>query len=402
MRINSITEQRRLGHTSKSPRWCIAFKYPAERKETTLLGVNFQVGKTGRITPRATMEPVLLAGTTVTHATLHNMGEIRRKDLRIGDTVIVEKAGEIIPQVIAPVLKDRKKGTRKIKAPAECPACGGPIEIEFPKPARKGDPPSEVESGRRCINPECPAQIRENLIWFAGRRQMDIAMLGEKSVDLIRESPLIPLERFADIFRLHEYRDQLVQLPGFGEKKADSLLAGIESSKGRGLARVLASLDIRHIGQANARAIAMRYDSIDDLEIASTKDLKTIDGFGDVLVKVLHDYLRSDAGRSTFESLARLGVDLTSKEASAPTAGENNFAGKAIVLTGTLEHFKREDLKAILQGLGAKVTGSVSVKTDLLIAGESAGSKLTKAESLGVEIWDESALLDALPKDSRP
>ncbi len=402
VRINSIPEQRRLGHTSKSPRWCIAFKYPAERKETKLLGVNFQVGKTGRITPRATMEPVLLAGTTVTHATLHNMGEIRRKDLRLGDTVIVEKAGEIIPQVIAPVLKDRKKGSKKIKAPTECPACGGPIEIE-PESLESDEIHDSIEeTGRRCINPECPAQIREKLIWFAGRKQMDIDGLGEKTIDVIRDGSDIPLERFADVFRLSEHRETLVTLDRMGEKKADNLLAGIEASKGRGLSRLLGSLGIRHIGSANARLLAMRYDGIEALSAATMEDLESIEGFGPVRARVLHDYLCSDAGRSTFESLAKLGVDLTSKEASAPTAGENEFAGKSIVLTGTLEHFKREDLKMILQGLGAKVTGSVSAKTDLLIAGESAGSKLTKAESLGVEIWDESALISALPKDSRP
>jgi len=402
IRINALAEQRRLGHTSKSPRWCIAFKYPAQRKQTTLLRVNFQVGKTGRITPRATMEPVLLAGTTVTHATLHNMGEIRRKDLRLGDTVVVEKAGEIIPQVIEPVPEQRKKGARKIKAPAACPACGGPIEIEPESLETRGETESTEETGRRCINPECPAQIREKLIWFAGRRQMDIDGLGEKTIDLIRDESDIPLSRFADVFLLREHRDELLTLERMAEKKVDNLLAAIEGAKGRGLARVLASLGIRHIGSANARLLAQRYEDIGALLPASLEDLETIEGFGPVRARVLRDYLHSDAGRSTFDSLAGLGVDLRSKEAATPVDADSPFAGKRIVLTGTLERFKREDLKAILQDLGSRVSGSVLAKTDLLIAGASAGSKLAKAENLGVDIWDESALIEALPPGDRP
>jgi len=348
------------------------------------------------------MEPVLLAGTTVTHATLHNMGEIRRKDLRLGDTVIVEKAGEIIPQVIEPVLSERARGARKIKAPSECPACGGPIEIEPERLEAEGVTDSTEETGRRCINPECPAQIREKLIWFSGRRQLDIDGLGEKTIDVIRGESDIPLERFADVFLLHEHRETLTGLDRMGEKKVDNLLAGIEAAKGRGLARVLASLGIRHIGAANARLLAVRFEDIDALSGASIEDLESVEGFGPVRAKVLHDYLRSDAGQSTFDSLAELGVDLTSHEAKSTASADSPFAGKAVVLTGTLEHFKREDLKEILQGLGAKVTGSVSKKTDLLIAGESAGSKLTKAQGLGVEVWDEARLIESLPADTRP
>ncbi len=349
------------------------------------------------------MEPVLLAGTTVTHATLHNMGEIRRKDLRVGDTVIVEKAGEIIPQVIEPVLSERARGARKIKAPGKCPACGGPIEIEPEHLESEGITDSTEETGRRCINPECPAQIREKLIWFAGRRQLDIDGLGEKTIDVIRGESDIPLERFADVFRLHEHREALLELDRMGEKKVDNLLAGIEAAKARGLSRVLASLGIRHIGAANARLLAMRFEDIGALAKASIEDLEAVDGFGPVRAKVLHDYLRSDAGRATFESLAALGVDLTSHEArNSAAAIDSPFADKAIVLTGTLEHFKREDLKAVLQDLGAKVTGSVSKKTDLLIAGDAAGSKLTKANDLGVEVWDEARLIETLPEAHRP
>jgi DNA ligase (NAD+) len=397
IRVDRLADQRRLGSTSKSPRWCIAFKYPAERKPTRLLSVEFQVGKTGRITPRATMEPVLLAGTTVTHATLHNMGEIRRKDLRLGDTVIVEKAGEIIPQVIEPVLEKRGRGAKRITAPGACPACGGPIEIEPEWLESEGLTDSTEETGRRCINPECPAQIREKLVWFAQRRQMDIDGLGEKTIDLIRDESAIPLERFADVFRLHEHRDALLELDRMGEKKADNLLAGIEAAKGRGLSRTLASLGIRHIGAANARLLAMRFKDLDSLCAASIEDLETIEGFGPVRARVLHDYLRSEAGRSTFASLAAQGVDLRSSEAGGGAPRDSPFAGKSVALTGTLVRFKREDLKAILQDLGARVTGTVSAKTDLLIAGEEAGSKLARAADLGVEVWDEQTLLRALP-----
>jgi len=405
VRVDRFDLQERLGATSKSPRWCVAYKYPAERKTTKLEKVDFQVGKTGKITPRAVMAPVLLAGTTVKHATLHNFGEIRRKDIRIGDIVVVEKAGEIIPQVIEPVLDERPKGAKRIHAPEECPVCGGPVEIEPPELEEKGERESAEETARRCVNPECPAQIREKLIWFAGRGQMDIDGLGEKTVDQIRAESSIPLESFSDVFRLKDHKDDLLELDRMGEKKIENLIEGVERAKGRGLARVLGAMGIRHVGAANARLLAKRFKDANELLEASFEDLEEIEGFGPVRARVLHDYLQSKVGKHTLKSLKHEGVDLSSREYHAAKESadkETPFTGKTIVLTGSLESFTRDDLKDLLTRLGAKVTGSVSKNTDLVIAGEEAGSKLDKADSLGVEVWDEKKLLKALPESDRP
>ncbi|MEC9373927.1 MAG: NAD-dependent DNA ligase LigA, partial [Planctomycetota bacterium] len=421
VRVDRFDQQRKLGATVKSPRWCIAYKYPAERKTTKLLSVDFQVGKTGKITPRAVMSPVILAGTKVEHATLHNFGEIRRKDIRIGDVVVVEKAGEIIPQVIEPVFDERTKGSRKIKAPRECPECGGPVELEPPELEEAQDFESELETARRCVNPECPAQVREKLIWFAGRGQMDIDGLGEKTVDQIREESDVPLNHFADVFRLKQHRDELLALDRMGETKLQNLLDGIEAAKGRGLARVLASLGIRHVGTATARALAKMFPDIDALMEAEEPQLrpKTLKkdeaeayglpkdskdrpstNLGRDTAPVFHAYLRSKVGRATFEALRKEGVDLASHEfhaaSKAPT--DSPFSGKTIVLTGGLENFSRQELSDLLSSLGAQVTGSVSKRTDLVIAGESPGSKYDKAVELGIEIWDEGELLRRLPK----
>lgn len=425
VRVDSFDLQSRLGSTAKSPRWCIAYKYPAERTTTELREVVMQVGKTGKITPRANMAPVLLAGTTVQHATLHNFGEVRRKDIRIGDTVVVEKAGEIIPQVIEPVLEKRPKNARKIKAPKECPVCEGPVELEPPELEEAGDFDSERETARRCVNPECPAQIREKLIWFAGRNQMDIDGLGEKTIDQIREESDIPLKQFADVFKLKDHRDELLELDRMGEKKVDNLLEGVEKAKGRGLARVLGSLGVRHLGASTAKALARLFPNIDALLDAPEPALrpKTLSkdeaaeygydpdpkkrpttNLGKDTAPVVHAYLQSKVARRLFRDLAEIGVDLSSREhASAgeqPAESETPFAGKTIVLTGSLESWTRPELTEILESLGAKVTGSVSKNTDLLIAGESPGSKHDKAESLGVEIWDEARLRSALPEGS--
>jgi DNA ligase (NAD+) len=411
VRVDSFAQQAELGVTSKSPRWCIAYKYPAERKETVLLSVGPQVGKTGRITPRATLKPVLLAGTTVQHATLHNYGLIAEKDLRAGDTVIVEKAGEIIPQVIEVVdpQSPERKRRAKVIPPDKCPACEGPTEVEPDESARG----TKQETGRRCINPECPAQVREKLIWFTGRKQMDIDGLGEKTIDLIRgtgnihhggtekdrgKGEGIPLDHFADIFRLSRYRDSLVELERMGEKKVDNLIAGIEAARSRPMARVLASLGIRHLGASNGKLLAKRFRTLEDLIAASAKEIEAIEGFGPIRAEVVYRYLHSAAGKKTFADLRKVGLAFDNPDfvdgANAPTPGV--FAGKTIVLTGALESFEREELKEKLESLGAKVTGSVSKKTDLVIAGTDAGSKLEKATELGIEVWDEKRLLEEL------
>jgi len=452
LRVDSFAQQEQLGFTSKVPRAFIAYKFPAERKTTVLLKVDAQVGKTGKITPRAVMDPVLLAGTVVRHATLHNYGRVRdastdpddpnapRTDIRIGDTVYVEKAGEVIPYVAGVAIDKRSKDSKRIEPPSRCPECKGPVEVEPPEAA--ADP--ALETARRCVNPECPAQVREKLIWFAGRRQMDIEGLGEKTVDQIACAGTIPLSTFSDIFHLHEHRKALVNLDRMGEKKVDNLLAGIEAAKSRGLARVLAGMGMRHVGDSTAKALARQFADIDALLAAEEWQLRPKDaagnkaereryglsgdpkelpetGLGKLTAPVVHEYMHSEVASRTFEALRNAGVDLNSHEfalaqarASATTKGEkgaggegggggwvgrdNPFADKIIVITGTLENFEREELKARLERLGAKVSGSVSKNTSFVIAGESAGSKLDKARELGTEVWDEARLVQALEK----
>lgn len=426
VRINDYALQDQLGTTSKSPRWAIAYKYPAERKTTKLIRVDHQVGKTGKITPRAVMEPVILAGTTVQHATLHNYGRVRdmatetegkNTHLCIGDTIQVEKAGEIIPYVPGVVLAKRPKGASKVKAPDQCPVCKGPVETEPPESHAS----PALETIRRCVNPECPAQIREKLIWFAGRKQMDIDGLGEKTIDLIREDPDIPLETFADIFHLHQYREQLINLDRMGERSADKLIEGIQAAKSRGLSRVLAGMGIHHLGDSTAKALARLFPDIHALLEADEPQLRpktlskdqaealglpqdpkdrTSTNLGNDTAPVVYEYLHSTAARETLNDFEKQGVDLTSREYKAPGQAVTSnpvFSGKKIVITGTLENHDRTTLTNLLESLGAKVSGSVSKNTDLVIAGEKAGSKYTKAQSLNIEIWNESQLIKNLP-----
>ncbi len=417
VRVDNYAQQEQLGFTSKSPRWCIAYKFPAERKKTKLLRVEHQVGKTGKITPRATLEPVLLAGTMVSHATLHNYGMIRTRDLHTGDLVEVEKAGEIIPQVVGVVLNKRPKSAEPVLPPDHCPACDAPLEIEPPEAIQN----PKLETTRRCMNPECPAQIREKLVWFAGRKQMDIEGLGESTIDLIRSTD-IPLEHFADIFNLHHHKEQLVELERMGEKKVENLLNGIEAAKEQGMARVLAGMGIRHIGTTTAKLLARQFKDIDSLLEAelwmlmptavntmsqakresltgSTAKLDTTyeTGLGADTAPAVYEYLHSQAASDAFDRLRSVGVDLSSKDyMDTESIVDSPFNGKTVVLTGALESFTRTELSERLESLGAKVTGSVSKSTDLLIAGEKAGSKLTKAQSLGIEIWDETKLHETL------
>ncbi len=394
VKVDRYDLQERLGFRSKSPRWCIAYKYAAEQAATKVLDVDYQVGKNGRMTPRAVMEPVFLAGTTVRHSTVHNWGQVYRLDLHLGDTVIIEKAGEVIPQVVRVVPENRPKGAKKVAPPLRCPACDTPAVVEadgtiYEDPASV---PPETETGRYCPNPDCPAQIRERIKWFAGRNQMDIEGLGEKTVEQLGDAGL--LKTFGDIYRLKDHRDQILALDRFGEGKLENLLRGVEASKGRRLSRVLAGLGIRHVGNTSAAAVARHYGRIAPLLAATAEELQEVDGVGEVLAKSLHAFLRSDAGRHVLQELEEAGVDLT--EEKPPVAADSPFKGKTIVLTGTLERFTRPELTAKLEALGAKVSGSVSKKTDLLIAGEEAGSKLDKARGLGVEVWDEARLLSKL------
>ncbi len=384
IRIDHFDQQQQLGATSKAPRWCIAYKYPAEQGTTKLLRVDWQVGKGGTLTPRATMEPIFIAGTTVQHATLHNIEEIHRKDIRVGDTVVIEKAGEIIPQVVRVVEDKRPKNTQAVEPPARCPSCDGAVERDGPR--------------LFCTNPECPEQFREKLKWFVGRNQMDIDGMGEKVVDQLVDAGLV--RHFADVFTLDEQRDRLLDLERMGEQSVRNLCDGIDAARSRGLARVLAGLGIRHIGATAAKTLARHYPDADALLEASEDEFRALPDFGEVMSAALHTFLQSEQGRETFRRLKEVGVDLTSPLYQAQeTAADSPFAGKTIVLTGTLESFTRPELAERLESLGAKVTGSVSKKTDLVIAGDEAGSKLDKAEQLGVVVWDEARLLEHLDSD---
>ena len=391
VRVDRFDRQQHLGTTSKAPRWCIAFKYPAEQGVTVLQRVDWQVGKGGTLTPRATMVPVRLAGTTVSHATLHNIEEIQRKDIRIGDSVVVEKAGEIIPQVVRVETAARCGTEIPITAPQECPECHGVVEREGPK--------------IYCVNPECPAQFREKLAWFCGRGQMDIDGLGDKLVEQVITADLV--HHFADLYELQV--EQLaaltheVTLPSgktahvpLGTPNANKVVAGIEQSKGRGLARVLAGLGIRHVGSTSARTLAVHFPDAGALMAATQEQLMELPDFGKITAATLHEHLQSPPARATFALLDAAGVDLTSREYGQAAPATTWFTGKTIVLTGTLKQFPRPALKERLENLGAHVTSAVTGATDLVIAGDKPGSKYNTARDLGVEIWDETMLLKLL------
>ncbi|MCE2884204.1 MAG: NAD-dependent DNA ligase LigA [Planctomycetaceae bacterium] len=391
VRIDRFDDQQRLGFTAKSPRWAVAFKYPAEQKETVLEKVEWQVGKGGTITPRATMAPVFVAGSTVRHATLHNIEEIQRRDLRIGDHVVIEKAGEVIPQVVRAVVEKRTGRETPIEPPTVCPECGGAVEREGPK--------------LFCANPMCGARFRERLKWFVGRDQMNIDGLGEEIVDALVDAGLV--KEFADVFRLDAMAvaralakgdKALAEITRKGPgKRATTLVeSAAEAAKERGLTRVLAGLGIKHVGASAAKTLARRYRSAEELLAATEAELIELDDFGEVTAASVAAWLASDEAKHVFASLAAAGVDLTSREPKPVAAGANAFAGRTFVVTGTLTGFGRTEVTEILERAGAKVAGSVSKKTSVLVAGEEAGSKLAKARELGVEIWDESRLVSEL------
>ena len=402
VRVDNFAEQELLGVTEKSPRWIVAFKYPAQREVTTLVHVDWQVGKGGTLTPRATMEPVVVSGSTVSHATLHNIEEIRRKDFRIGDRVEVEKAGEVIPQVVAPVLNARVGTERPIEPPTECPSCGGPVTQEGPK--------------LFCANTNCPAQFLERLKWFVGRDQMAIEGLGERLIEQLVEAKIV--SHFADLFRLP--REAMAKLESesvnkagkvvqrrVGEKIVDAIIASANEARGRGLARVLASLGIRHLGTSASKTLARKYPDSDALMAATTQEFEALDDIGEITAAALTRDFSDPAMRETFRRLAECGVDMKSKEYFLVSAGSavaddsDPFRGKTIVLTGTLASFDRRALTELLEQRGAKISGSVSAKTHILIAGAEAGSKLSHAQELGVEVWDEARLRATLDSSSQ-
>ena len=377
LKVDSLAQRDTLGATGRYPRWCIAYKFAAEQAQSVVLSVDYQVGKLGTITPRAVMEPMQLSGTTVRHASLHNFDQVDRLDVRVGDTVIVEKAGEIIPQVVAVVTELRPKNAKPLRRPTKCPECMGEVVQD--------------EGGvyLRCVNPACPAQRKERLVHFARRNQMDIEGAGTVLVETLVDQGL--LADCADFYHLHEQRDKLIGLERMGEKSVDNLLAGIEQSKQQPLSRLLAALNIRHVGASTAEQLAEHFGSLDKLAAANEEQLVEVEDVGPEVAASLRRFFTSTPGTKLIERLRELGLNF--KQPRRRAAADSPFAGKTVVVTGTLESMSRPEAQALIKKLGGKPTGSVSSKTDLLVCGASPGSKLDQAEKLGVEVIDEEQFL---------
>ncbi|MDQ0484865.1 NAD-dependent DNA ligase LigA [Guptibacillus hwajinpoensis] len=382
VKVDELEHQEELGFTAKSPRWAIAYKFPAEEVVTKLLSIELNVGRTGVVTPTAVLEPVLVAGTTVQRASLHNEDLIREKDIKIGDYVVVKKAGDIIPEVVS-VIEDRRTGNEEaFSMPEKCPECESDL-VRL-----------EEEVALRCINPKCPAQLREGLIHFVSRNAMNIDGLGERVITQLFREELI--HDVADIYKLtHE---QLIELERMGEKSVTNLLEAIQTSRENSLEKLLFGLGIRHVGAKAARTLAQQFGSMDSIMAASIEDLEAINEVGQKMADSVVRYFQNEEVHELIEELKAAGVN-TIYKGPKPVAVEDIdsvFAGKTVVLTGKLEQMSRGNAKKILEQQGAKVTGSVSKSTDLVIAGEEAGSKLEKAESLGVEVWSENRFLEEL------
>lgn len=381
IKVNRYVHQQDLGFTAKSPRWATAYKFPAEEVVTKLLSIELTVGRTGVLTPTAILEPVQVAGTTVGRASLHNEDLIREKDIRIGDTVIIRKAGDIIPEVVAVVLAERKEDLPAFNMPTNCPVC----ESELIR--------IEGEVALRCVNPQCPAQITEGLIHFVSRNAMNIDGLGEKVVEQLFREGLI--HDVSDLFTLT--KDQLIQLDRMGDKSATNLVAAIEASKQNSMERVLFGLGIRHVGEKAAKILSEEFGDMKTLSQATTDQLVAIHEIGDKMADSVVTYFDNEEVSELIERLDSLGVNLsyTGKKVDLSNL-DHVFTGKTVVLTGKLEQLTRQEAKERIEQVGGTVSGSVSKKTDIVIAGEDAGSKLDKARTLGIPVWDENRLIEEL------
>lgn len=376
VKVNSFAQREFLGSTSKTPKWAAAYKFPAEQKQTKLLDIILQVGRTGAVTPNAVLEPVRIAGSTVSRATLHNIDNIKDKDIRIGDTVIIEKAGDIIPAVVGVVKEKRPANSAPFEMPKVCPICGEPLVRE------------EGEAAVRCVNPNCSAQQLRAVIHFVSKAAMNIDGLGASIVEQLLDKKLI--NDCSDIYYLNF--DNVISLDGFAEKSANNLIAAISESKKSGLDRVLFGLGIRMIGSRAAQILAAHFGNIDSLMSASVDELSSISEIGTKMAQSIVEYFKQDKSLYIIERLRAAGVDLT----YTSTQKGNNFDGKIFVLTGTLPTLKRNDAKKLIESYGGKVSGSVSKNTDFVVAGEEAGSKLDKALSLGIKVLSEAELTEML------
>ncbi|WP_227938756.1 NAD-dependent DNA ligase LigA [Alkalihalobacillus deserti] len=383
IKVDRLEQQKEMGFTAKSPRWAIAFKFPAEEVVTTLEDIELNIGRTGVVTPTAILSPVTVAGTTVKRASLHNEDLIREKDLKLGDSVVIKKAGDIIPEVVN-VLTDLRNGSeREFTMPTHCPACESDL-VRL-----------EGEVALRCINPQCPAQIKEGLIHFVSRNAMNIDGLGEKVISQLFDHDLV--HDVADIYKLN--RDELLKLERMGEKSVDKLLAAIEKTKGNSLERLLFGLGIRFVGAKAAKTLAIEFETIDNIQRATEEELIAVNEIGEKMASSIKRYFSTPEVLVLIDELVSLGVNIVYKGPKALADSEISdslFAGKTVVLTGKLEQLTRDEAKEKIEAFGGKVTGSVSKKTDLVIAGEDAGSKRTKAEELNIEIWDEAKLVEML------
>ncbi len=380
VKVDSFAQRERLGSTAKYPKWAIAYKYPPEQKPTVLLDIQVKVGRTGALTPTAVFEPITLAGTTVSRAVLHNQAFIDEKQIAIGDTILVRKAGDIIPEVIGVVSHAQENPVYQI--PDICPACGSPVFFEG------------GQAAKRCQNSDCPAQLLRNLIHFASRDAMDIDGLGPSIVENLVSAGLVKSP--ADLYDIT--LEEVSVLDRIAEKSGSNLLAAIEKSKQNDLSRLLFALGIRGIGQKAAKLLAARFMDIEHLFSASEEDISSIDGFGGIMARAVVEYFSLDATRGLIDRLQKAGVNTRSKD--RPTS--DRLAGLSFVLTGTLPHMTRSEAGARIERLGGKVSSSVSKKTSYVVAGEEAGSKLAKAQGLGIPILDEAALLALLEDDGSP
>ena len=375
IKVNSVQQQNRLGSIARAPRWAVAFKFKAKQASTIVKDIIWQVGRTGAITPVAELEPIFLSGSTISRATLHNFDEIQRKDIRVGDTVLIEKGGDVIPKVVEVNLSRRTASNKKVKPPDKCPTCGSKLF----KP--------EGEVAYYCENTECPEQIKGRIEHFASRGAMDIEGLGESLIDLFVNKGF--LKTYGDIYKLKNRKDELISIDRLGEKSVSNLLNSIEKSKDKPFDKVLFALGIRYVGSGAAKKLATHFEALDSLMDASEEEITKVYEIGESISKSVKKFFNDSHNKKILGELKKVGLKFSFVNAKSTFVRENFFKGKNFVLTGTLSAFTRQDAEEIITGFGGNVSSSVTKKTDYVLAGEKAGSKLDKAKDLGIKILDE-------------
>ncbi|MFZ2452847.1 MAG: NAD-dependent DNA ligase LigA, partial [Trichococcus flocculiformis] len=384
IKVNAFSAQEEIGYTVKAPRWAIAYKFKAEEAETIVRDIEWTVGRTGVVTPTAVMDPVFLAGSTVQRASLHNVDLVREKDVRIGDTVVIHKAGDIIPEIQHVLIDRRGPESEAYVIPETCPACASQL-VHL-----------EDEVALRCINPKCPAQIKEGLSHFVSRNAMNISGLGVRVVSQMFEKGLV--KDVADLYKLTE--EDLYQLDKIKEKSANNIVTAIDQSRGNSFERLLFGLGIRHVGAKAAASLAAEFETIDRLMQATKEEIMAVEGMGDIIADSVVAYFQLPEVKDLIEEFRANGVNLTylGKKKAEVAAVDSIWNGKTVVLTGKLTHYNRTEATEMIEALGGKVTGSVSKKTDWIVAGEEAGSKLAKAQSLGIPVWTEEDMVKNLER----